>query len=69
MQVIGTAQAKIDGMALVTGKPVYTSDLELNHPVSDGQGAAQPPCFRPHSHHRDQRSPGPARSGLRAHPP
>ena len=31
MRIIGTAVPKIDGMALVTGKPVYTSDLDLNN--------------------------------------
>lgn len=31
MRIIGTAVPKLDGMALVTGKPVYTSDLDGNN--------------------------------------
>jgi CO/xanthine dehydrogenase Mo-binding subunit len=31
MRVIGNPVAKVDGLAVVTGKPVYTSDLDLNN--------------------------------------
>ena len=31
MRIIGTAVPKLDGMAMVTGKPVYTSDLDGNN--------------------------------------